>query len=115
MILQHDKELLSEFITCYASKCFCFMNETKEIVLYKPSVRVLRLLYELCRTQGKLINNVYEIDVRISQRAISEITGVHFVTISKIFKCLKKENIVHKTTDKIIIYDLPKLKALMED
>jgi CRP-like cAMP-binding protein len=114
-ILQQDRDFLIEFITCYASKCTYFMREAKEMVLYKPSVRVLRLLYELCRAVGKQVDQTYVIDERISQRAISEITGVHFVTISKLFRYLKAENILQKNSGKIVIYDLPRLKNLIED
>lgn len=114
-LLQQDKELLIEFITCYASKCTYFMREAKEMVLYKPSVRVLRLLYELCRAEGKAAGQSYVIDERVTQKAISEITGVHFVTISKLFRYLKDENILQKKSGSIIIYDLPKLKALIDE
>ncbi|WP_368292771.1 Crp/Fnr family transcriptional regulator [Dehalobacter sp. TBBPA1] len=115
MILHENKELLLEYITCFSSKRCYFMHEASEAVLYKPSVRILRFFYLLCNTQGKLVDNVYEIDVKISQRAISEITGVHFITVNKILRYLKKENILNKTRNKIIIYDLPQLKALIED
>ncbi|AHF09374.1 MULTISPECIES: Crp/Fnr family transcriptional regulator [Dehalobacter] len=117
-IFQQDKEVLIEFITCYASKCTYFMRESKEMAIYKPSVRVLRLLYELCRQKGKevdQVDHVYEIDERVSQKAISEITGVHFVTICKLFRYLKKENILKKNSGKIIIYDLPRLHDLIEE
>ncbi len=113
--LQEDRELLIEFIACYASKCTYFMREAKELVLYRPSARVLRLLYELCRAQGKECAQGYVIDERITQKAISEITGVHFVTISKLFRYLKEENILQKQANKIIIYDLPRLRALTEE
>ncbi|WP_368292960.1 Crp/Fnr family transcriptional regulator [Dehalobacter sp. TBBPA1] len=114
-IFQQDKEVLSDFIINYSSKCGYFMREAKEMVLYNPSVRVLRLLYELCLTQGKSVDNVYQIDIKLSQKAISEITGVHFVTISKIFGFLKKENILYKTTNKIMVIDLERLKGLVNE
>ncbi|NLI90795.1 MAG: Crp/Fnr family transcriptional regulator [Peptococcaceae bacterium] len=114
-IFKQDDEIIYEFIVNYSSKCFHFMNEAKEMALYNPSIRVLRLLYELCLTEGKAVDGVYEINVRLSQRAISEITGVHFVTICRVFGWLRKENILHKTTDKIVIFDLQKLKDLIND
>lgn len=113
MILKQDDEILNEFLVNYSSKCFHFMNGSKEMALYNPSVRVLRLLHELCVTEGKRVDDTYEIDVKLSQRAISEITGVHFVTICRVFSWLKKENILHKTTNKIIINDLERLKKLI--
>ncbi|RJE48512.1 Crp/Fnr family transcriptional regulator [Dehalobacter sp. MCB1] len=114
-IFQQDKEVLFDFISCYSSKCGYFMREAKEMILYNPSVRVLRLLYDLCLTQGKLVNNVYQIDIKLSQKAISEIIGVHFVTISRIFGFLKKENILYKTTNKIVVIDLERLKDLINE
>jgi CRP-like cAMP-binding protein len=113
-ILHQNEELLLEYISCFSSKRCYFMREASEAVLYKPSVRILRFFYSLCSLQGKLVDNVYEIDIKISQRAISEMMGVHFITVNKILRYLKKEKILDKTRNKIIISDLPKLKALIE-
>ncbi|MGI6449972.1 MAG: helix-turn-helix domain-containing protein [Desulfitobacteriia bacterium] len=85
------------------------------MALYNPSARVLRLLQELCLSEGKPVGNVYEINIRLAQKSISEITGVHYVTISKIFRWLKRENILYKTTNKITVKDLDRLKALVNE
>ncbi|NBJ14609.1 MAG: Crp/Fnr family transcriptional regulator [Dehalobacter sp. 4CP] len=114
-IFQMDKEMIFEFITSYSSKCSYFMRETHEMALYSPSVRVLRLLYDLCLTQGKLVDGVYQIDVKLSQKSISEMTGIHYVTVCKLFGYLRKENILYKTTNKITVFDLQGLKNLMND
>lgn len=114
-VFKLDEEIINEFIVNYSSKCFHFMNEAKEMALYNPSARVLRLLLELALSEGRPVGNAYEINIRLAQKSISEITGVHYVTISKIFRWLKKENILHKTTHKIIIKDLDKLKAVMNE
>ncbi|MCG1025894.1 MAG: Crp/Fnr family transcriptional regulator [Dehalobacter sp.] len=115
IIFKQDDEILNEFLVNYSSKCFHFMNGSKEMALYNPSIRVLRLIHELCLTEGKVVDNVYEIDVKLSQRAISEMTGVHFVTICRVFSWLKKENILQKTTNKIIINDLERLKEIINE
>ncbi|MGI1659248.1 MAG: Crp/Fnr family transcriptional regulator [Desulfitobacterium sp.] len=112
-IFRQDEEVMNDFILNYSSKCFHFMSEAKEMALYNPSVRVLRLLYELGVSEGKLFGNACEINVRLAQKSISEITGVHYVTISKIFRWLKKEGILHKTTYKITVNDLERLKELI--
>ncbi|RNC62966.1 MAG: Cyclic AMP receptor-like protein [Candidatus Dichloromethanomonas elyunquensis] len=114
-VFQKDKEVLCEFITSYASKCGYFMREAKEMALYNSSARVLRFLYNLCLTKGKLVDNVYEINMKLPQKAISEITGVHHVTISKIFGSLKKANVLRKTSNKIIVSDVTRLKDLMNE
>ncbi|WP_348980852.1 Crp/Fnr family transcriptional regulator [Dehalobacter sp. 14DCB1] len=114
-MFQQDKEVLCEFITSYASKCGYFMHEAKEMALYNPSVRVLRLLYKLCLTKGELVNNVYEINIKLSQKAISEMTGVHYVTVCKIFQNLREKNILRKTSNRIIIFDLKRLKDLISN
>ncbi|MCM1566123.1 MAG: Crp/Fnr family transcriptional regulator [Dehalobacter sp.] len=114
-IFQMDKEMIFEFITSYSSKCSYFMRETHEMALYSPSARVLRLLYDLCLNQGKLVDGVYQIDVKLSQKSISEMTGIHYVTICKLFGYLRKENILHKTTNKITVFDLQGLKNLIND
>ncbi|EQB21428.1 Transcriptional regulator, Crp [Dehalobacter sp. UNSWDHB] len=114
-IFQMDKEVIFEFITSYSSKCSYFMRETNEIALYGSSVRVLRLLYDLCLNQGKLVDGVYQIDVKLSQKSISEMTGIHYVTVCKLFGYLRKANILHKTTNKITVFDLQGLENLMNN
>lgn len=114
-IFRMDEKVVFDFITGYSSKCSYFMQETQEMALYGSSVRVLRLLYKLCLTQGKQVKNTYQIDIKLPHKLISEMTGIHYVTISKLFGYLRKENILHKTTSKIIIYDLAKLKNLIDD
>jgi CRP-like cAMP-binding protein len=112
-IFRQDDEAHQDFLFNYASKCGFFMYVSKEMDLYTPTARVLRMLCELCLTKGKIVDNVYEIDIKLTQKTISEITGVHFVSVSRIFGWLKKEKIVNKTPNKIIIYDLPRLKDMI--
>lgn len=112
-IFRQDEEVMNDFILNYSSKCFHFMSEAKEMALYNPTVRVLRLLYELGVRDGQLFGNGCEINIRLAQKSISEITGVHYVTVSKIFRWLKKEGILHKTTYKIRISDLGRLKEVI--
>ncbi|MCM1566802.1 MAG: Crp/Fnr family transcriptional regulator [Dehalobacter sp. 4CP] len=112
-IFRQDDEAHLEFLSNFACKCGFFMYVSKEMDLYTPTARVLRMIYELCLTKGKVVDNIYEIDIKLTQKTISEITGVHFVSVCRIFGWLKKEKIVHKTPNKIIIYDLPRLKDMI--
>ncbi len=112
-IFKQDDEAHREFLINFTSKCGFFMNIAKEMDVYSPTSRILRFIGELCATQGKLVNHVYEIDLKLTQKTISEITGVHPVTVCKILGWLKKENVLQKTSKKIFIYDLPKLKELI--
>lgn len=112
-VLQRDNDVLCEFLTSYASKCGYFMYEAKEMALYDSSVRILRLLYKLCFTKGKIVNNSCEINIKLSLKTIADITGVHYVTISRLLGSLKKANILHKTGDKIIVSDVKRLEGLV--
>ncbi|RJE48533.1 MULTISPECIES: Crp/Fnr family transcriptional regulator [unclassified Dehalobacter] len=113
-IFRKDDETHDEFITNLTCKCSFFMYVAKEMDFYSPSARVLRLINELCLSKGKLVNDVYKIDIKLTQKMISEITGVHSVTVCKILGWLKKEKIMRKTSDKIIIYDLQRLKDAID-
>ncbi|ACL20644.1 transcriptional regulator, Crp/Fnr family [Desulfitobacterium hafniense DCB-2] len=112
-IFKQDEEAHREFLKNFTNKCGFFMNVSKEMDIYSPTSRVLRFIDELCTTQGKLVNYGYEIDLKLTQKTISEITGVHPVTVCKILGWLKEEGVLRKTSKKILIYDLPKLKKLI--
>ncbi len=51
----------------------------------------------------------------LSLQFISEITGAHYVTVSKVLKYLKEQKIIEKKKDKIIIHDLERLKELTHE
>jgi len=115
MIFKQDEELIIDVLRNFSSKVYYFLNQTNELNLYSPSVRILRLLYELYESKGKYKNNTWEINISLPNKSISEITGLHFVTVSKIFGYLKKQKILKKTKTKIIIYDAERLKSLVDE
>lgn len=76
-ICKQDDDAHRELLRTYTSKCGFFMYAFKEMDLYNPTARILRFINELCSTRGKQVNHTYEINIKITQRTISEITGVH--------------------------------------
>ncbi|AHF10426.1 Crp/Fnr family transcriptional regulator [Dehalobacter restrictus] len=115
MVFKQDEELIIDVLRNFASKVYYFLNQTNELNLYSPSARILRLLYELYKSKGKYKNNTWEINIYLPNKGISEITGLHFVTVSKIFGYLKRQKILKKTKTKIIIYDVERLKSLIDE
>ncbi|ACL18751.1 transcriptional regulator, Crp/Fnr family [Desulfitobacterium hafniense DCB-2] len=112
---KQDEELIIDVLRHYDSKVYYFMNLNSEINLYSPSVRLLRLFYELSHSKGEYDKGVWKVEIELTNKKISEITGLHYVTVSKILGSLKKAGILKKRKSKIIIYDLEKLKALLEE
>lgn len=111
-IFKENDEILNEYITNLTSKCAFFMHINKEKALYSTTTRVLRFIIDLCRTRGRLVDNIYEIDIKLTQKTISEITGVHYVNVSKILGWLREEEILQKTPTKLIIYNFQRLQEL---
>lgn len=114
-IFRQDEDLIFEVLKNYTAKVSYFMQHIRDMDFYTPSVRIMRLLLELCRKQGKLVGNTYEIKIDLSQKNIAEITGAHYVTVSKVLGCLKKQGIAYKAKDTIYIYDLDKLEKLIDE
>jgi len=114
-IFENDRELIFDMMRNSESKVYYFMNQTKEMVFYSPTVRVLRLLRELCLSEGNLSDNVCIIRRSLSQKNISEITGVHPVTVCKVFGLLKKEMVAEKTRTEITVMDFDKLQNMIEE
>lgn len=113
-VFRQDEELIFDVLTNYLTKTSYYMKQAAEIDYFYPSVRVARLLYDLYLTNGTQAGDFYEIDTDLSLTGISEITGAHYVTVSKVLGHLKKQNILEKQKYKIIIYDLEKLKELTQ-
>ena len=113
-IFRDNEEMPFDILKNYLAKASYFMRQVAEINSYNPTIRILRLIYRLCVLHGKQLENAHEIVIKLSQANIAEITGAHYVTVSRVLNCLKKEKILNKNKDKIIVYDLEKLKLLSE-
>ncbi|RJE47045.1 cyclic nucleotide-binding protein [Dehalobacter sp. MCB1] len=111
-IFQADCDLYFEIMKNLFAKGIYFMKQTVEMELYNPTVRIVRLLYGLCISNGIPVGDSYEVRLELSQKQISEISGVHFVTVSKVLGYLEKQRIIEKKKGKIIIHDLDRLKEL---
>lgn len=114
-IFQLDEDIVFDIIRNYLSKVSYYIKQTAEMDYFNPTVRVVRLLYELCITNGIKVDNSYEINIQLSLENISEITGTHYVTVSKVLGCLRRQHILEKKRKKIIVHDLDKLKILTEE
>lgn len=113
-IFRDNEEIPFDIMKNYLAKVAYYMRQVAEINSYNPTIRILRLIYKLCIIHGKQLENAHEIVLPLSQASIAEITGAHYVTVSRVLNCLKKERVLNKKKDKIIIYDLEKLKLLSE-
>jgi len=110
----HDDDLiLLDFLQNVLTKTYYFMAQARDLNYRRPSSRVFRLLYNLCIAEGKLIDGNYHINSNLSQKAIGEITGTHYVTVCKLFNLLNKQGVAKKTKDKIVVYNLERLKELI--
>ncbi|MEA4901609.1 helix-turn-helix domain-containing protein [Desulfitobacterium sp.] len=76
---------------------------------------MLNFFYNLCLKNGKRVDNYYELTVDLSQKAIAKITGTHYVTVCKLLAYLRNEGIMEKKGKDVKIYDLDKLRDLIED
>ncbi len=112
-IFREDEQLILDIMQNILTKTYYFMVQARELNFSRPSSRVFRLLYNLCLAEGERRGNCFYINSKLTQKAIGEITGTHYVTVCKLFSLLDKQEILKKTKDKIIIYDLEKLKALI--
>lgn len=114
-IFRRDEEVIFDVIRNYLSKVSYYMRQTAEMDYFNPAVRVVRLLYELAASKGVALDGSYEVDIDLSLRSISEITGTHYVTVSKVLGFLKRQNILEKKKNRIIIYDMEKLRILTQE
>lgn len=114
-IFHQDEEVVFDIIRNYLSKVGYYMKQVTEMDYFSPAVRIVRLLYELYISKGVATDNYYEIDSTLTLKSISEITGSHYVTVSKVFSNLKKWGILEKKKSKIIVYSVEKLQSLTQE
>jgi CRP/FNR family transcriptional regulator len=110
-----DEELIFDVLKNYLTKVSFYMKQAAEMDYFNPTVRVVRLFYELHISSGSGAGNFSEINTDLTLKSISEITGAHYVTVSKVLGYLKKQNIMEKKKHTIIIYDVDRLKALTHE
>lgn len=114
-IFREDEQIIFDVIRNYLSKTSYYMRQVAEMDYFNPAVRVIRLLYELCNSKGTAGANSCEVDNDLSLTSISEITGAHYVTVSKALGYLKRHHILEKKREKIFVYDMKKLKMLTHE
>lgn len=114
-IIRQDEKTFLDLMQNIASKTYYFMSQARDLNFYRPSSRVLRLLYNLCMAEGKFMGDCYIIQSNMTQKTIGNITGTHHVTVCKLLNVLEKQHILKKTKDEIIVYDLNKLKNMINE
>lgn len=114
-IFRQDEKLIFTIMKNIWIKTRYFTAQSREMSFYRPAARVLRLIYNFCITEGRFVNDYYEVQCKMTQNHIAQITGTHYVTVSKLFRLLKSEGILTKKKDRLIIYDLERLKELINE
>ncbi|MGI1659255.1 MAG: Crp/Fnr family transcriptional regulator [Desulfitobacterium sp.] len=114
-ISRQDERIMLDVLQNLLTKVYYFMGQARDLNFYRPSSRVFRLLYNLCINEGQQVGDHYEINFSLTQKTIGEITGTHYVTVCKLFQLLDKQGILTKSKDKMIIYDLERLKSLINE
>ncbi|NBJ14524.1 MAG: Crp/Fnr family transcriptional regulator [Dehalobacter sp. 4CP] len=114
-IFRADDDVAIDVLKSYQSKINYYIKQVTEMDYFNPTVRVVRLLYKLCLTSGIEVDDCIEINIDLSMKDISEITGTHYVTVSKVLGWLRRQNILEKKKNKIIIRNLAKLNILTHE
>ncbi|NLI93533.1 MAG: Crp/Fnr family transcriptional regulator [Peptococcaceae bacterium] len=114
-IFHEDEQVILDILQNILTKVYYFMAQARDLNFCRPSSRVFRLLYNLCIREGKYTGDHYVIHSNLTQKAIGEITGTHYVTVCKLFNILEKQGILKKTKDKIYVYELEKLKNMINE
>lgn len=114
-IFREDEQIILDVLQNILTKVYYFMAQARDLNYCRPSSRVFRLLYNLCLNEGKLVGDCYIINSNLTQKAIGEITGTHYVTVCKLLNILEKQEVLKKTKEKIIVYDLDRLKNMINE
>ncbi len=114
-IFKDDQQVILDILQNILSKVYYFMSQARDLNFYRPSSRILRLLYNLCVSEGKFTGDCYVVQSNMTQKTIGNITGTHHVTVCKLLNVLEKQHILKKTKDEIIVYDLNKLKNMINE
>jgi len=113
-VFQLDGDIVFDLYSNIFSTALYFLTQAAEMDYLNPTIRIVKLIYNLCVSQGIPVNNHIEVSMLPSYKTIADITGVHYVTVSKVFCILKKKKILERKKDKLLIYDKERLKELMQ-
>jgi len=114
-IFHEDEQVILDILQNALTKVYYFMTQARDLNYCRPSSRVFRLLYNLCLNEGKQVGGYYVIQTKLTQKAIGEITGTHYVTVCKLINILEKKGVLKKTKDTIYVYNLEKLKNMINE
>ncbi|MDR1603364.1 MAG: Crp/Fnr family transcriptional regulator [Gracilibacteraceae bacterium] len=110
-IFQQDMEMAFDIIKNYYSKVSYYMNQLTEIRIYPPPQRLIRMLRDLFREKGCLEDGAV-LPIQLTQQDITAITGIHYVSVSRILKNLKEAGILTKTRSRLVLHDAARLNSL---
>jgi CRP/FNR family transcriptional regulator len=110
-IFQRDAEMAFDIIKNYYAKVSYYMDQLTEIRMYPPPQRLTRMLRNLFLEKGRLADGAV-LPIQLTQQDIAGITGIHYVTVSRILKDLKVTGILTKTRNRLILHDAARLDFL---
>lgn len=108
-IIAADNTIALEILKALSQKSNYFEEQLIERTYDTATTRICRLISNLTLQYGIYCDDGYQIDLQLPQRYISQITGLHFITVCNIIKKLKSENILGNEGKKLIVYDREKL------
>ena len=113
-VCAHDPDVILELLHNNIQKTGYFMSQLASRKWFSADIRILQLIYHIALERGIYRDGRYEVNIKLTQKTISEITGVHFVTVSRCLKQLKEMGIAEKVKNGFIIHDLERLNQLIE-
>lgn len=112
-IISKDHTIALEILKALSQKSNYFEERLVERTYDTATTRICRLINNLVLQSGVYGDDGYYIDIPLPQNYISQITGLHFITVCNVIKKLKNDRILGKDGKKLIVYDLEKLNKYL--
>jgi len=112
-IISNDNTIALEILKGLSQKSNYFEEKLVERTYDTATTRICHLIRNLVLQVGVYEDGRCLIDIPLPQNYISQITGLHFITVCNVIKKLKNEKILGKDGKKLIVYDVEKLNKYL--
>lgn len=112
-MLQHNPDAAIEVIKYLGNRLSEAQEKTKVLALDRADQRLASLLVGLAERTGVKNANRIRLDVRLTRQDMADMIGVTTETAIRLMARLKKARLVSGTANRLVIRDLPRLKALV--
>lgn len=102
-IVKEDEQVMVEMMNFTMAKEDYFVEQAVDRVSLDAMERISKLLCDLAEESSIRINGGYMLNFKLTQKYISQVLGMHFITVCRVMKELTDEGLIKKEKGFLVI------------